>query len=832
MKEQFTSPQEALVKNGIYFSKRLQDALSVSAYRPATVVEAPTGYGKTVAVRHFCESAGMPVKWINNYSEDPAHTWGSLCRALFSDPLEVSRFLRWPFPTDGMQRDSFLKAFDREFSKDQPFILVIDDYHLIKKSQTNQFFLFLVREFADRLRLILISQKKVSREEEFLIATGKVNRITSEDLRFSREDMDYYLKLCNITLPEEEIIKIYEKSEGWISMIYVTVLNYLRVGQSDLSADMEHLVDRAAYAGLSHETKHLLSYLALVQDFTKEQADFLNRGADSSPMLGELLENHAFFDKDPGTNTYHFHTIFKDCIFHHFEKLSLSEQCIRYERLAEYAVFLKDYNRAMGWYEKAGNYEGILRTLMQFETICSEEEDRALMVRCFDHCPKVLFEDYPLCLVLFMWRFYNYGKQKRMEECCALFEKIMPQLTLPKEEADYLWKSYYIFLAQNSFNDLSKMRDYLDKAMALTGGDLPKVDKDIPRNFGIPSVFHMFYESGQGKQAVSRLKDHFKKCEKMGLQVPSYAGIESLALAEYHFYTGNLEQAEIYGHKALMKFRENMLPCYVISAKYLSAHIAFIKGEFDRVKEVLDQMRSMVLRENSEASCLSYTVDMCETFFYERMGHPMRMADWIRKSGSLPEEILPQAYPYAIMVKMAVGLHDKKYTQILGAEDEIRAMIKDTPYQLTAGNVCLIFASAAAAIDRKTEAEAYIQKAVERIGFELPMFYAKYGEWLMKPLQKLAGGDERYQPIIAACRKFVTVKKGYKREETGIFPILTNRENDIALLAMEGLTNKQIAASLYISENTVKSSLKNIFSKLEIDSRRDLIRIAGKKLVE
>ncbi|MCH5280613.1 MAG: hypothetical protein J1E61_04025 [Lachnospiraceae bacterium] len=830
MKEQLTSPQEALVKNGIYFSKRLQDALSVSAYRPATIVEAPTGYGKTVAVRHFCKNAGMPVKWINNYSDDPAHAWGSLCRALFSDVEEVSRFLRWPFPAYGMQRDSFVKAFDREFPKDQPFILVIDDYHLIKKPQINQFFVFFVREFADRVRLILISQKKVSKEEEVLIATGKVHRITSEDLRFSREDVDHYLELCNLTLPEEEIAKIYEKSEGWISMIYVTVLNYLKAGQSDLSADMEHLVDRAAYAGLSHGTKHLLSYLALVQDFTKEQADFLNGGESSTPMLAELLEDHAFFDKDPETDTYHFHTIFKDCIYHHFEKLSLSEQCIRYERLAEYHLLLKDHNRAIGWYEKAGNYEGILRTLEKFETICSEQEDRALMLRCFDHCPKVLFEDHPLCLVLFMWRFYNYGKRERVSECCALFEKLMPQIKLSKEERDYLWKSYHIFLAQNAFPDLDKMRDYLDKAVILTGEDLPKVDGDMPRNFGIPSVFHMFYANGQGKQVVSRLKDHFGKCVKMGLQVPSYEGIQSLAQAEYHFYTGNLEQAEIYDHKALMKFRENMLPCYVLSAKYLSAHIAFLKGEFDKAKETLKEMRSMVLRENSEVSCLSYTVDMCEAFFYEHMGYPVRMAEWIRRSGYLPEEILPQAYPYAIMIRMVVGLHDEKYTQILGAEDEINAMIRDTPYQLTVGNVCLIFASAAAAIDRESEALAYIKKAVERIGFELPVFYSKYGEWLMKPLQKLSREDERYKPIIAACRKFMAVKKDCRGEEAEIFPILTNRENDIALLAMKGMTNKQIAATLYISENTVKSSLKNIFSKLEIGSRHELSRIAGKSL--
>ena len=47
-----------------------------------------------------------------------------------------------------------------------------------------------------------------------------------------------------------------------------------------------------------------------------------------------------------------------------------------------------------------------------------------------------------------------------------------------------------------------------------------------------------------------------------------------------------------------------------------------------------------------------------------------------------------------------------------------------------------------------------------------------------------------------------------------------------AILAMDGLSNKQISAQLFISENTVKSSLKNIFTKLGISSRRDLLKAA------
>ena len=51
---------------------------------------------------------------------------------------------------------------------------------------------------------------------------------------------------------------------------------------------------------------------------------------------------------------------------------------------------------------------------------------------------------------------------------------------------------------------------------------------------------------------------------------------------------------------------------------------------------------------------------------------------------------------------------------------------------------------------------------------------------------------------------------------------LTNRELQIAKLAAARFTNKEIAEQLYISTETVKSTLKTIFSKLGIGSRNEL----------
>jgi LuxR family maltose regulon positive regulatory protein len=50
-------------------------------------------------------------------------------------------------------------------------------------------------------------------------------------------------------------------------------------------------------------------------------------------------------------------------------------------------------------------------------------------------------------------------------------------------------------------------------------------------------------------------------------------------------------------------------------------------------------------------------------------------------------------------------------------------------------------------------------------------------------------------------------------------PALAEREIEIALLAAEGFSNKEIGETLFITANTVKTTLKRVFEKLEINSR-------------
>jgi LuxR family maltose regulon positive regulatory protein len=57
---------------------------------------------------------------------------------------------------------------------------------------------------------------------------------------------------------------------------------------------------------------------------------------------------------------------------------------------------------------------------------------------------------------------------------------------------------------------------------------------------------------------------------------------------------------------------------------------------------------------------------------------------------------------------------------------------------------------------------------------------------------------------------------------------LTEREIDVLNLLTEGRTNREIAQALYVSVNTVKTHLKNVYGKLEVSNRRDAVVRARK----
>lgn len=77
-------------------------------------------------------------------------------------------------------------------------------------------------------------------------------------------------------------------------------------------------------------------------------------------------------------------------------------------------------------------------------------------------------------------------------------------------------------------------------------------------------------------------------------------------------------------------------------------------------------------------------------------------------------------------------------------------------------------------------------------------------------------------PLIVAAYYFNRGKFEPKKNVLIHQTILSERESEVAAEVAKGMGNRQIAEHLFISENTVKTHIKNTLSKLELKNRTQI----------
>ena len=106
-------------------------------------------------------------------------------------------------------------------------------------------------------------------------------------------------------------------------------------------------------------------------------------------------------------------------------------------------------------------------------------------------------------------------------------------------------------------------------------------------------------------------------------------------------------------------------------------------------------------------------------------------------------------------------------------------------------------------------------------------------EEVAQAVRVVADGQSLISPSMAIklIDEFKEMSKPEKTSGPGLR--LTERELDVLRLVAQGHSNKEIAARLFISENTVKNHVRNMLEKLQLHSRMEAVMYAVReKLVE
>ena len=306
-------------------------------------------------------------------------------------------------------------------------------------------------------------------------------------------------------------------------------------------------------------------------------------------------------------------------------------------------------------------------------------------------------------------------------------------------------------------------------------------------------------------------------------------------LCQSLFETGDWDAALVHARTALSLTAGERTTSVEAQAHAVAGIVLVSRGEWDTAGTHIVRGREVA---NTVATVEAvFTVMVTEAGLARAQGNPAGVVEALRGADDLT--LIPMIaglnwFPTLITAYLDLG-EVEEATRILESLEagatarrlDLRALI----HSLRAG--------VARARRRPDEAEIGYQNAIDLFGPDDPLLdrarvHQDYGRLLRdlgKRKQAVAQlrlahellsrvGAEPFRQRVAADLGAAGIRS---RPEGKPRPLdLTGREQDVAALVGRGMTNREVASELYVSEKTVEYHLRSVFGKLGIDSRRRL----------
>lgn len=272
--------------NNLVFRSELQGIITQGLSKKVTLISAPAGFGKTTTI---CECA--------NYWKQP-FAWLSLDKA----DNDKNRFLSYfiaainkifmifenqtlvPENRDGPEEtEKLLNTFINEiFVIQKPFVMVLDDYHLITNPEIHDLMVFILENQPSNMHLIVSSRSDPPWPIARLRVRNQINEIRSKDLRFAKPETTKFLnEIMELNLTPDQIEKLEKQTEGWIAGLQMAAISMKN--RNDVSEFLE---------GFSGEHRFVMDYLLeeVLNQQSPEITDFLLKTSILGRLTGDLCE--------------------------------------------------------------------------------------------------------------------------------------------------------------------------------------------------------------------------------------------------------------------------------------------------------------------------------------------------------------------------------------------------------------------------------------------------------------------------------------------------------------------------------------------------------------
>ncbi len=269
-----------------------------------TVVVAPAGYGKTSLVSEWAQSTERPTIWL---SIDPRDSIQS-----FFEQIAFS--IRQAIPEFQFDPDSHIskdpqvhmrELIDAARSVKHAINFVIDK-GTIDNPAVSKFGQVLIDNLPENSHLILIRRQTPKYSLTRYVSLGNYSLISVEDLKFSEKEVAAIAKINEIDHKDPKNRELIDKCEGWPAAVQLLTRSISRsqvtkIDQMDMSDPLIALTQEV-FNSLNQEEQSKLTRLSLVQSFDLEVASIILEKDFFEADMNKLASDGIFLSVTTGRN--------------------------------------------------------------------------------------------------------------------------------------------------------------------------------------------------------------------------------------------------------------------------------------------------------------------------------------------------------------------------------------------------------------------------------------------------------------------------------------------------------------------------------------------------
>jgi len=825
-----------------YLSRKHLFPLLDQASPSTTVVIAPAGYGKTSLVAEWAQSKKDQVIWTTLTESDSLEEMSAIFIQATRNILPG--FAPWFDEEPGIRPVENVRRWANELiATGKDFTLVIDNLRQ-NTARDVDIAIRLIEQFPPNLQFVTIRRDKIETVYATFSSRGPLSVIGAQDLEFSKHEISVLAKMHNVDFEDCEIRASLDAAHGWPAA--VSMMLY-QIGKNRKVVDFEKLVSseseplRALVASLVEnldpQTRSFITALSVIQEFSHEQAEVILEDGYSYDLINKIALEGSYFSQtsDPEL-TFEFSKLVREVLLSElrgdkYKKMRIHSNLMKFHEnrnepnlALEHAYLAGDLERVSELFPDAarimqatGNGQELIRWSIfagdssQLGLLKRNTVELAGRIAMMDYhgvtslCDQMSFDAQGTVLEGFI-RQITHGARAHLDLAFGRFDAFDSNFEIamnPQDGPLMLGIDEQVGLlrlaATKAFilDDSEKLEHYYKQAQSIAQ------TSKIPLTQLLLNAMKamVLFQSGDYRRAFEAAQIHYTQSSKRGY-VGFFGPLESIfiiARCQWEFTREKEAQSQFV---ALRDFGEQWKQWhwYFFADGYLARDLVikgFAPDALEKIKVAREKASTL---EHSEG--LMSIIDLSELFIRYEVRDNERLLVLLQRAPSMR---------FVEQIKFSL---DERLGKKSVAED-----VKKLPFKTPREKIWKYLAEVGEVIDSENQALKIMKSALDvgaTVGAKETFLRqsAEMGNLIMKIaaenptvyLEELATGvAERI--------------KSQNNRPSEFAASLTKRELEVLRHLSTDRPISSIAATLHISLNTMKTHLKNLYRKMEVDGR-------------